>query len=422
MSKGKDRKMKSLILFEFQKIYKKRMNKIVFFGTFLLMALSMVLNIDQVWTYNEKKETMKGRDYVEYTKSVCKKLEGPITEEKAKEYLEEYQKMLENPEYFVTDETGEHFTDDVYCSYYIPHRWLVTELGHVYDEPGIQSWGENIKKLNLNEIEPLYEARTNRLRDTLIQGSSDWQYTDAEQKYWISEASEIRTPISYGYVEGFNQWFDMASFYCIPLIALFIIMATVYAGEYEQNTDNIILTTKYGKSKIITAKNIAAILYGLLFCTVNVVIGFVMMFGWYGISGWDMPIQSIYFQCPYAVTNLQAAMLFVAAFYAVAMGIISITLWISARSKNGLTVLAIMLVFFFIPIFLKESMTNGVYNHILQLLPYSSLSSFGLQSMVSYPFGKVVIPYGTMRWLTYLCLTVGVLPFAGRAFKHHEVR
>lgn len=414
--------MKSLILFEFRKIYRKRINQIIFWGTILLMFAAMIANINQTWTYNENKEQIKGRDYVEYTKSTCKKLEGSITDKRAEEILKEYQEMISNPEYYIADGEEGHFTDEIYCSYYLPHRWLLTELGHVYDEVGIQTYGANLEKLNLDEQKPLYEARTDRLKNTLALGSSDWQYTKAEQQYWLSQNEKITTPISYQYVNGFEQWFDMTGFYCLPLIALFIIIATVYAGEYEQNADHIILTTKYGKSKIITAKNIASLLYGLMFCTLNVLIGAIIMFGWYGISGWNEPIQSIYFQCPYALSNLQAALLFVLGFYIVSIGIISITLWVSARSKNGLSVLTIMLVFFFIPIFLKESMTNGVYNHILRLLPYSAMSSLGLQDLLSYPFGKLVISYGNMRWIAYLCLTVVILPFAGRAFKKHEVK
>lgn len=414
--------MKSLIRFEFQKIYKKKINKFIFFGTLLLMVIVMFMNIEQMFTYNENKEMIKGRSYVEYTKMYCKKLEGSITNEKAKEYLSEYQKMIENPDYYVTDETGEHFTDDIYCSYFLPRRWLIFELGHVYDEPGAQTYGGNIKNLRMDEIEPLYEARTNRLRNTLVLGSADWKYTKGEQRYWLSQAKKIQTPVYFGYVNGFQQWFDMVGFFCIPLIALLIMMATVYAGEYEQSTDQIILTTKYGKSKIVRAKNIAALLYGMLFAALNVIISFVVMLGWYGADGWDAPLQSIYFQCPYALSNLQAALLFVLGFFSVAAGLISITLWISARSKNGLTVLAIMLVFFLVPTFLKESMTNGIYNHILCLLPYPAISSLGLQDLLSYPFGKLVVSYGNMRWMIYLCLIVVILPFAGRAFKKHEVK
>ena len=80
-----------------------------------------------------------------------------------------------------------------------------------------------------------------------------------------------------------------------------------------------------------------------------------------------------------------------------------------------------MLFIFFIALFLKSSQTNGIYNHILYLLPFNAMDH-GTRTLLSYPFGKVVFDYIGMRYVVYLLMLVVLMPFAGRAFKRHQVQ
>lgn len=330
--------------------------------------------------------------------------------------------MVATPGYYEGEGEDGHFTDEIYCSYFLPHRQILLDIAHVYDEPGAQTWGSNLNELSLNDIKPLYEAKKDRFWMILEAGSGDWNYTAAEKQYWTKQYDKIAEPVTYGYAEGWSTWFDMAGFFFYVLVGIFIIMSTVYAGEYEQKADHIILTTKYGKSKVIAAKNIAAFLYGFLLSTTCILIMALICFGWYGVEGASLPVQSIYFQSTYPLTNVQAVLLYVIMYYLVSFMMIAMTLWLSARMKNGLSVLAVMLLLAFVPIFMNESVTNGLYNHILALLPYNAIQDGGYNTILSYPFGSCVLNYMNMRIVVYLILTVVVIPFAGRAFRRHEVQ
>ena len=165
----------------------------------------------------------------------------------------------------------------------------------------MQTWGSNLDKLSLNDIKPLYEAKKDRFQMILEAGSGDWNYTTAEKQYWTKQYDKIAEPVTYGYAEGWSTWFEMAGFFFYVLVGIFIIMSTVYAGEYEQKADHIILTTRYGKSKVIVAKNVAAFLYGFLLSTACILIMALICFGWYGVEGASLPVQSIYFQSTYSL-------------------------------------------------------------------------------------------------------------------------
>lgn len=414
--------MGSLIKFEFRKIYKKRMNMVVSCITIFLIAVFGIANITQSYTYNEKGEKVSGKLYVKYMKQIAKTSGGELTNEKAQDILAEYQHMVATPGYYEGEGEDGHFTDEIYCSYFLPHRQILLDIAHVYDDPGVQTWGSNLDKLSLNDIKPLYEAKKDRFQMILEAGSGDWNYTTAEKQYLTKQYDKIAEPVTYGYAEGWSTWFEMAGFFFYVLVGIFIIMSTVYAGEYEQKADHIILTTRYGKSKVIVAKNVAAFLYGFLLSTACILIMALICFGWYGVEGASLPVQSIYFQSTYSLTNVQAVLLYVIMYYLVSFMMIAMTLWLSARMKNGLSVLAVMLLFAFVPIFMNESVTNGLYNHILALLPYNAIQDGGYNTILSYPFGSCVFNYMNMRIVVYLILTVVVVPFAGRAFRRHEVQ
>ena len=414
--------MGSLIKFEFRKIYKKRMNMVVSCITIFLIAVFGIANITQSYTYNEKGEKVSGKLYVKYMKQIAKTSGGEFTNEKAQDILAEYQHMVAMPGYYEGEGEDGHFTDEIYCSYFLPHRQILLDIAHVYDDPGVQTWGSNLDKLSLNDIKPLYEAKKDRFQMILEAGSGDWNYTTAEKQYWTKQYDKITEPVTYGYAEGWSTWFEMAGFFFYVLVGIFIIMSTVYAGEYEQKADHIILTTRYGKSKVIVAKNVAAFLYGFLLSTACILIMALICFGWYGVEGASLPVQSIYFQSAYPLTNVQAVLLYAIMYYLVSFMMIAMTLWLSARMKNGLSVLAVMLLFAFVPIFMNESVTNGLYNHILALLPYNAIQDGGYNTILSYPFGSCVLNYMNMRIVVYLILTVVVVPFAGRAFRRHEVQ
>lgn len=413
--------MYTLIKFEFMKLYKKKMNLIVFWGTCILMAIFMFMSVEQTWIYDEDGNKVAGLDYVAYKKETMKELSGPLTDEKVEEIIKEYQEMASAPGNSEGEGDSWHFAGNAYYQYYVPRADLLMLIGHNYDEPGNNTYGANLRELVLEDTKGFYETREERLRNTLLIGSSDWQYSKAEQDYWLKKSERIETPFMYGYAEGWARILDTMGFFAIPLVSLFIMIATVYAGEYEKNTDHIILTTKYGKSKVIAAKNIAALLLGGLFYTINIAISFLIILLSYGIDGWNLPVQNFDAQIPYPFSYLETILVCGGMIYVIAFGMTAFTLFVSARMKSGLPVLVVTLFVFFIAIFLKESLTNGIYNHILYLLPFNAMDH-GIRTLLSYPFGGIVFDYIEIRYVVYLLMLAGLLPFAGRAFKKHQVQ
>lgn len=410
--------MGTLIKFELKKLYMNRVNQIVFLGTCLCVFISVIVSVAQARIYDKRGNLIQGLDAVNYQKANMKEIEGPLTDERVGELIQEVLSIKENGK---NSDNAEQ-TENILYSYYIPRQELFSLIQEGYYGSNMEMWSENDYILNipLEQREDFYQARTKQIQKALVTGREDWKYTEAEQTFWKKKNEKIKTPIYYGYAEGWKWSIQDLGYFIIPIIALSIMLARTYTGEYECGAEHIVLATKYGKTKMIMAKNLAALIFGgiYLFIMIGVYLG--VLFPALGIDGGGLPIQNYSISIVYPLTLLQAVLLNLGLCLAVSFGIIAFVLCLSARMKNALPVLATSMVVILSGMFLNRSNTNGVYNHIIDLLPYQVIDKFPFD-MYSYPFGNFVLDYPSMVFVVYLTLGVVLICFAGRAFRRHEV-
>lgn len=263
--------MKELIKYEFLKLYKAKMNRIVLICVFIFLMFCMILGVEQTMASDKNGETVTGLAAIRQIKQNADMLSGTLSEERLSADLQEYQRLWNNPDNKVEVGTiNEYWNKEMQISYYNARAEYFMLLNHNYDEPGIHTWGEQLRARDFSEGAKFYETRKTRIDEILTYGTGDWEYSEAEQEYWRKKTEQVETPYRYGYGEGWQRILDCLAFLMYVIIAICMLVASVYAGEYEQGTDHIILTAKYGKSKIVTAKNLAAVLYGLLILTIHV--------------------------------------------------------------------------------------------------------------------------------------------------------
>lgn len=408
--------MGTLIKFELKKLYKSRLNQIVFLGTCLLMAFIMLLSVRQTRTYDKEGNRLEGLESIKYEKEMMKELEGPLTDERVESLIKEYQEMLANPDNL---EDG-FFNESVRYRYYYSRQHLLWLIGHNYDEIFTHTFGGNLGELDLQDRMDFYEAGKERILNTMLY-AGDWKYSNAELEFWEKKEDKITTPIYYGYADGWSRLFDVLGYFIIPFFSLGVLIARIYTGEYESGAEHIILTTKYGKTKIILAKNIAALLFGGIFSLVNIAIPYVIILSAFGTEGGILPIQNYDGQIPYPYTFVQTILIYSGICLVSAFCLTAVVLFLSARMKTALPVLSATLVLIVSGSFLGYSNSNGVYNHIIALLPYKVIPAFDLTSLMSYPFGNFVLDYPSMICVVYISLGILLILFAGRAFRRHEV-
>ena len=131
-------------------------------------------------------------------------------------------------------------------------------------------------------------------------------------------------------------------FYVFAIMAVCITLCPVFSGEYQAGTDAVILSAKYGKTKLTTAKVIASVLFGLIAFTLHIIVAFGIPLTAFGIDGWNLPMQIANTTIPYHFTFLQGALINLGVIYLVLLAMISLTLFLSAKVKSPYIVLTVL--------------------------------------------------------------------------------
>jgi len=407
--------MKTLIKYEFLKILRKKSSIIIMSVSLLVTAFLFGLPVIQYQAYN-KDGVIKGLDGISYEKRQYAQLSVVLTEEYIADTIREYQKLFENPENVGYDGNERFLIGDAYWNFVAPREKLLKVIATNYNKPGEYS-GLN-KLLEITTEVNFYKTRNEKI-ETLL-NSSFLKLSEKQKEYWHSISSQVKTPFKYGYYEGWEIIITSFELLMFAILAICIVIAPVFAGEYQARTDAVILSGKYGKTKLITAKIASSFAFGILAFTLHIFLAFGLPLAAFGLDGWNLPIQIINTTIPYPFTFLQAVIINTGIIYLVLLAMISLTLLLSAKLKSSHLVLAVLVPVLFVPMFLSSNGITGAYNLILFLLPYRCTIP-ELNKYISYQFGSLVLDVLSVRAILYTVLTAIILPFARLGFKKHQV-
>ncbi len=307
---------------------------------------------------------------------------------------------------------------DAYWNYVAPREKLLNVIAANYDNPGEYSGFTKLPGLDMTGSANFYETRERKIEALLNSPSRD--LSEEQIKYWKEMSKKVEIPLQYGYYEGWEIVISSFELLMFVLLSVCIVIAPVFSGEYQAGTDAVILSAKYGKTKLISAKIASSLLFGILTFTLHVIVACGLLLVAFGVNGWNLPVQIANTTIPYPFTFLQAFLINLGVIYLVLLAMIGLALLLSAKMKSSYLVLAILVPVLFMPMFLSPNGTTGIYNSILFLLPYRSTMP-ELGKYISYQFGGSVLDILSARAILYAVLTAVMLPLARLGFKKHQV-
>ena len=406
-----------LIKYEFLKILRKKSTLIVMAASLLVTAFLFGLPILQFQTYNHG-EVIKGLEGISYEKEQAAAYSVPLTNEYVTETIREVQQLFENPDNVGFDGYEQFLIEDAYWDGIAPREDLLNIIAKNYVNPNESAGYNKLPELDISEGTDFYAARQEKIEKLLNDTS---RAMSGEQKaYWQDMNSKVDEPFTYGNYTGWQIIISSFELLMFALLAVCIVVAPVFSGEYQAGTDAVILSAKYGKTKLTMAKIIASYLFGSLAFTLHVVVALGLPLAAFGFDGWDLPLQIANTTIPYPFTFLQSVLVNLGVVYIVLFAMIGLTLLLSAKMKSPYLVLIVLVPVLFIPLFLSPNGTTGAYNLTLFLLPYrSTIPEVG--KYISYQFGGIVLDVFTVRVILYALLTAAMLPLAMLGFKKHQV-
>ncbi|WP_024832031.1 ABC transporter permease subunit [Ruminiclostridium josui] len=406
-----------LIKYELLKRLRKKSTLIVMAVSLLITAFLFGLPVIQFQAYNQD-GVIKGLKGIAFEKEQYSDLSIYLTDEYITETIGEVQELFENQDNVGYDGNEKFLIGDVYWNYIAPRESMLDMIALNYVNPGLSAGYNKLPEVDVSNGANFYRTREMKI-DALLESPSR-NLSKEKIDYWKDMNGKVKEPFQYGYHKAWTTIISCFELLIFPILAICIAVAPVFSGEYQAGMDAVLLSARYGKTRLATGKIISSLLFGVLAFTFHVIVAFGIPIAAYGVDGWNLPLQIAGTTIPYPFSFLQAVIHNLAVIYIVLIAIISLTLFLSAKLKSTYIVLAILVPALFIPIFLSPNGTEGLYNLILFLTTYrSTMPEFG--KFISYQFGGIIMDVFTVRMILYVLLAAVMLPFARRCFAKHQV-
>lgn len=206
-------------------------------------------------------------------------------------------------------------------------------------------------------------------------------------------------------------------------LLLIVVLTPMFSDEYGKKTDSLLLSAKYGKSKLIKAKIITSFSIAIFSWLLIQLINIATIFSLFGIEGSKAFVQNwAVNQSPYAFTYLTSYLAVTAMSFVGLLFLTSMILLISSRSKTPFISLIISAIIILLPTVHLDIFAGRVVQKILMFLPTNIL--IGVHHFKTfeafYLFGNVImLPSAAMAVAGILSILMVIGAYF--SFKQHQV-
>lgn len=395
-----------LFLLEHKKLWRKTSTKISVFLCFLYLVVFGSILSFQWFSFGSSDDytsafgnNFDGYDMIRKSQEYSLMFGGELTDQSLQKMVGDYQDIGAAGVDRELEKTDMH----------IINSWL----GTLY--PELLDTGSYKTMMNYVELEKLtgfYERRQNIIEDFL---ENNGQNGD-EKEYLLQINAKVKEPFRYEWTEGWSNLLgsivpDMG---VVMALFLVIVLSSLFAGEWYNNTSSLLLTTKNGWKKIAFAKIGVGLSFTAEFFAILTAGNLVSQIFFLGTAGWDMPIQTIKLIAIAPMNMLQAEIYEYAFVFLGIIGFAGVVMFISAKTRSNVLALLFSLAVVYGPMMIAEYLPYGVQK-ALDLIPLVGSGADIFRTNTFCVFGKYV-------WSPYLLIAVPVLvgvlclPFAVKSW------
>lgn len=194
----------------------------------------------------------------------------------------------------------------------------------------------------------------------------------------IGMYDKLEYPLYGEYYKGWIDFFNTVPFFFQWIVGPMIIvgLAPVFADETSTGCDKLLLTTKYGKNRLIRNKILAALLYAAIIFGAFALITVSCYVGCYGVSGLRASIQLLP-HCSLSPYNLSiggAIGLWGMLGWISALAVAAIATFFSAVMPNAFAAVIPALVLYIVPSFSCAGISPALHR-ITRLMPINVIGS-----------------------------------------------
>lgn len=400
----------TLVSFEYRKILGKRSVKIA-------LLLTLFLSVFSIWGtlmgsyYIEGELFESNAEAMKKDRAYARELSGRILDDKLlMETADAYQTI---PDSAAVYQSTEEYQKNArkYSSIYSLAR-------QVYDTPNVRFGAPEMGTLDPARAEQFYEIRelcmTKQIENAPI--------SENAKEIMMQYSAEVKEPWIFSYSDGYTRFMTiMATSGVMAAFVMAICLAPLFAGEYSNHTDQLLLSARYGKGKLIKAKFFTGFSMTGIVTLLVTLQSYVQSMLTFGFDGGNANVQIYDALFPYPLTLKQAALLQSICVFFACMCMSALTMFFSSRMKSAFGVIILSVLLLCVPMFVKVSAYPLLGYLLFHLMPANMMQYDYIFSMIPYEIAGVVIPPYVMMPVVALCLCIILIPFAYRGFKHHQV-
>jgi len=357
--------MINLIKFELRKILTKRLAVISAAAVLLLSLLLSFSTLQSMHAFDGKSAEGRGKGAVEIDKQIAARYEGILTDDKVQQMMSEF-------------------------------------------KPTIDLHGMNAKYLYTNAL----------------QSAAFFHFSDSDGSWNGVTVRDVfgDEEIKIGYVNGWlSTSQNLAKVFIALSLVIILLTAPVFSGEYG-GVDNIILTSRYGKTKCASAKVIASLIAAFLITLLAAAFNLVFAFIAYGKEGLDCSVlfAPIDFSEAYIPFNISCGTVLkyqILLAFMSAVSVTGITLIFSAACKNQMIAFAVSAAIYVMPIMLPISETSPLYRLVV-LTPFYYSQYISLMSVEQIKGGLLYAVWAVP--VAVMLMMIGSV-VSKRKFVRHQV-
>ena len=382
-----------LFLLEHKKLWRKTSTKISVFLCFLYLVVFGSILSFQWFSFGSSDDytsafgnNFDGYDMIRKSQEYSLMFGGELTDQSLQKMVGDYQYIGAAGVDRELEKTDMH----------IINSWLGTLYPELLDTG---SYKTMMNYVGLEKLTGFYERRQNIIEDFL---ENNGQNGD-EKEYLLQINAKVKEPFRYEWTEGWSNLLGSIVPDMGVVMALFlaIVLSSLFAGEWYNNTSSLLLTTKNGWKKIAFAKIGVGLSFTAEFFVILTAGNLVSQIFFLGTAGWDMPIQTIKLIAIAPMNMLQAEIYEYAFVFLGVIGFTGVVMFISAKTRSNVLALLFSLAVVYGPMMIAEYLPYGVQK-ALDLIPLVGSGADIFRTNTFCVFGKYV-------WSPYLLIAVPVL-------------
>ena len=284
--------MLDLVRFELKKLLARRTSQVVAVGVLALLCVIMALNVVQTKTRSDAGEIVGGTAAIAQQKARAEAHEGVLTVERVQEEVAAYKALA-----FSKVDPAQVEGLNAEAAYTLMNEaYSEDEFRAIYDtyfsyllSPWITGGLEQYQvaaQLGDEDVAGFYGAVAAMLQRALDDGmGGTWTFSDAERAYWTDKQAGVGEPLAYGYAGGWADVMACIGFLAFAMVAVCVVLTPVFAGEYQDRTDAVLLAARYGRSKLVAAKIVASLLFATAYFALATAVIMGVALAFFGAEG-----------------------------------------------------------------------------------------------------------------------------------------